>query len=269
MTVPEHLPPARRSRLPWLVALVVVIALIAFGVSAELRHATNPRVPDLSALTESSQVKSLDAATRTGLALQFSQISRDAPWLTGRTSGVLDSCQLYSQESQVVLSQASWSAQCQREETFFYVFDGNLASRLREFQHVLISQGWTDFSPVPQVASSPTETHTADASMTPNGPPMTAIPGTEGALTAVPGKVGIEVGWCTRARPLAPVATLGITGPGAKADSKLYRATQFQSADLYSVARQNFPQHEYVLAVRITVQYYEDPDLSSSPLPSG
>jgi hypothetical protein len=66
------------------------------------------------------------------------------------------------------------------------------------------------------------------------------------------------------------VASLGITGSGSGSEvgNKLYQAIQFQPADPYSVARKSFPEHEYILAIKITVQYYENPDVQASPLPS-
>lgn len=246
-------PPASGSSCLPLLAVLAVVAIIVFAVVAAIRHAVQTRVPDLKAFVGSSQLQSLDRQSRTGLTQEFAGIRQRAPWLADEAQSIADFCQLASQESQIVLSPATWSAGCQREQTLYFGFDGNLASRLGELQHVLTQQGWTDFAP----ASGPSSQQgRAFSPMAADGPLVTADPGANNTI-AVPGKISMEVGWIKSGSSLAPMRSLNADATQSRVATQSYRPLELKPIDPATVVEHTLSTHRYLVAIQVTLAYYE------------
>jgi hypothetical protein len=246
---------------------VVALAVIVIAVTVTVRHAINPRVPDLKAIVGSPEVTSAEGAAGTALTQEFTQVRGQVPWLTAEAQNISDSCQLGSSQSGVLLGQATWSVDCQRQETLYYAFDGNLTSRLGELQHALTGRGWTNFSPV--VGTSPIRQTGAPASnalMNADRYPVSAIlGGTADGVIVLPGKVGLQIGWGARGGSVAVLNSLIVTGAGTGVNGLNYHVFEDKPVDLQSVASQSFRAHRYMVAISITVQYYENLNVPTPP----
>lgn len=251
----EDFPAKGRSYLPWL-AVVAVLAIVVFAVVAAIRHAVQTRVPDLKAFVGSSQLQNLDRQSRTGLTQEFAGIRRHAPWLAYEAQSIADYCELNSQESQIVVSPATWSAQCQRQQTLYLAFDGNLAGRLAELQHVLTQQGWTGFSPAAGTSAQHAGASPSGSSLAAAGPLVTASPSANHAI-ALPGKIAMEVGWIRSGSSLAPVRSLNADAAQSRVATQFFRPLELKPIDPARVTERAFGTHRYLVAIQVSADYYE------------
>jgi hypothetical protein len=235
------------------------------------------RRPDLGRLIHSAVLLAQDSAAAAWIDGQFGLIEGAADWLECLGGEMCDACRVTAR--QPGYSRAVLGVQCIRAVSRVYGFGGPLPGRLSELSAVLSGAGWASAAPESAVAP-PRLRGLALAGL---DPPARLLWGPPGALAGDPGplpawlrpggssvpiadrsQLVLEAAWERPDRPLQGVLRLQTVGPASGTDTPVYRVIDCSPATVADLAGRALARHSHVLGIRISADYYRNPDVSRS-----
>lgn len=237
------------------------------GLFTRLRQ----RRPDLETLARSAGISGLDSAAEAWCSDRYTRLRQGASWLSWYGSEVVDVCHL-SYSWQGFGRRGIPKVSCTRMQGVICGFDGDLAQGLGAIAEVLGRDGWAN-GPWPRSGMEPRRPAAVVFAAPParlTWEPTWAIPpyppgmppGLQGS-SPVPVSAGssfrMELAWGSDHAGIGPVERLTAAGKWPRGDSDFYRLIDV-SGDMSRCFDQVLANQEHVLAVRISVGYYRNPD---------
>jgi hypothetical protein len=235
--------------------------------------------PDLVKFTHTAWFSRLEAASVAWCDGRFAKVHQDAPWLSPYGEELVSFCRT-SYAQQGVLRRGIPGVACIRMKTVIYGFDGELMTQLRELAEVLSMEGWTSAvlertdareSPRPGpviLRNMPARMAWDPAHATPpSSPEMPAMLRESSTVpSSVRSRFRMEIAWASRATSVERVRSLAAAAGWPRNETSLQHIVNLSGNVLPYVDRV-LERNAHVLAVRVSVVYYTNPNTNRFELP--
>jgi hypothetical protein len=240
------------------------------------------RLPDLSRFTASARFGLLHDPAVAWTDAQFGLIEAGAPWLELAGRRPDDCCQVRA-DKDFDFHRATIGVECERSVTAIYGADGPLPARLAELGTVMSQAGWGDFFSYGAPHGVPrgtlqSQSPPVSGNLQPGAPgvgPEVTDAGTEPVPPAgVHQARVVNIGWASRGQQPDPKWTLDgrwhAGEPAApeppRTASRSCHLIDCRYVDTEALAADALSRHEHVIAIRLAVPYFVNPDLRHYPM---
>jgi hypothetical protein len=237
------------------------------------------RQPKLAKFTGTAWFSRLESASVTWCDARFAKLEQDAAWLIRYGDEVLSFCSA-SAAQRGILRRGVPVVTCTRTETVVYGFNGELAARLNALAQALNNEGWTNAvlqrtTPVAEPRPGPVSLRRGSARMAwdpahatpPSAPEMPEL-----LAEACPVPVMVrtlfrmEMAWASQAADDEKVKGMATAARWPQAQTDTYRVMHI-NGDASPYMDQALERSDHVLAARLSVQYYRNPNAKRFKLP--
>lgn len=235
-----------------------------------VQHSLDRTPPDIRPFAYSAATRTADAAAARRSSGHLTRLTSALPWAVPLGTSVADSCE--TENENPFLGRAVWAPiHCARTSVLYLAFDGDIRTRLHQFDAALADQRWTSTGTLTQAALRATD---------PSGTPSPAPQRTCLARAYLPAGqkdhfahngIGTQMQVSVLERPCTPMVTTGdlqidATPQKSTPDRTLYLT--WHPLLTTAVLGTAYSTHRYVAAFSLTDSYAVQLPKTPSPTPT-